>query len=132
MFIRGAEEFVVWFNMKHPGAPRPITVVDVENLKACELIHRHGLYLTSEDGKTVMGVLKYAQMMERRTAQEANDEAEPKKCKMCGEPLPSKAQAKKGRPKQYCLACQSSRAAERYRKWQKRKAVQVSNLRHPD
>ena len=54
--------FVAWFNKTHPGAYRPITAEDVENLKSCELIHRYGFYSTSQDGKIVMGILRYEQM----------------------------------------------------------------------
>jgi hypothetical protein len=61
MFINTSQKFADWFNMKCPGAPRQITSVDMESLKACELIHRHGFYLTAEDSKTVMGILKYEQ-----------------------------------------------------------------------
>ena len=50
MFITSPEKFAAWFNEKHPGAPRQITAVDGENLKACKLIHRYGFYFTSEDG----------------------------------------------------------------------------------
>ena len=67
MFIKSAEEFAAWFNMKYPGAYRRITVEDVENLKLCELIHRFGFYSISQDGKTVMGILKYEQLWDKRS-----------------------------------------------------------------
>jgi hypothetical protein len=116
MFIRSADEFAVWFNMSYPGAPRKITAVDVEILKGYKLIHRHGFYLTSEDGKTVMGVLKYVQMMEQRPRQEACDKAEARKCRLCGHALPIEPEDKTGRPKEYCPDCESFRNKERKRK----------------
>jgi hypothetical protein len=116
MFINTSQNFAAWFNEKYPVAPRRITAVDVENLKACDLIYRHGFYRTSEDGKTVMGILKYEQLMERRPTQEANDKAELQKFKMCGHDLPVELEDKTGRPKKYCLDCESFRNKERKRK----------------
>ena len=67
MFIKSAEEFAAWFNMKYPGAYRRITAEDVENLKSRELIHRYGFYSISQDGTTVMGILKYEQLWDKRS-----------------------------------------------------------------
>ena len=121
MFSRNGEEFVVWLNMTHPNAYHQITAEYVENLKLCELIHRYGFYSTSHDGKTVMGILKYEQMREKRSANPTlEDKQEPPKCKRCNQPLPPEPEGKKGRPREHCLVCESFRNKERYRKWRKR------------
>jgi hypothetical protein len=116
MFINNSQKFADWFNEKYPGAPRQITAIDAESLKACQLIHRYGFYSTSDDGKTVMGILRYMQMMEQTPTQEDYDKGEPRRCRMCGHPLPIEPEDKIGRPKEYCLDCESFRNKERKRK----------------
>jgi len=73
MFIRSVEEFMVWFNMKYPGAHRPITAEDVILMTRCKLICRYGFYLR-DDLETVRGILQYEQMRETRSTQEATEE----------------------------------------------------------
>ena len=111
-----ANRFAIWFNMTYPDAYRRITTEDIENLKSCELIHCYGFYSTSQDGKIVMSILKYEQMLERRPSQETCDEAKPRTCKMCGRPLPIESEDKSGRPKEYCSMCESSRNRDRKKK----------------
>ena len=132
MLITSPRKFASLFNEKYIGANRQITVEDVICMTSCKLICRHDYYLR-DDLEIVRGVLEYEQMREQRSAQEpADNKLEPPKCKMCGQPLPPHHVGKRGRPLQYCQGCQSSRAKERYRKWRKRKALQVSNLQPPD
>ena len=122
MFINDPETFVKWFNQKYPGTYRQITAEDVKQMTACGLICRYRSYSTSQDGEIIRGILQYEQMRETRSPQKATeDKLEPPKCKMCGKTLPPQSEVKKGRPRQYCPSCQSSRATERYRRWRKRK-----------
>jgi len=116
MYITSPEKFAAWFNEKNPGAYRRITAEDVENLKLCELIYRYGFYSTSQDGKTAMGILKYEQLREKKCTQEAHEKAEPPKCKMCGQTLPTEPEDKNGRPKEYCPKCSPLRGRERQKK----------------
>ena len=115
------ERYAEWFNLKYPGAPRRVTRTDIENIEACELIHRYGFYSTSEDGKTVMGILKYEQLIGRMPIQESRDKTESKKCKMCGQPLPIEPKGKSGRPKQYCRTCSLLANKERQKKLRRRR-----------
>jgi hypothetical protein len=123
MFITDPKKFAEWFNMTHPDAYCQITVEDLENLKACELIHRYGFYSTSQDGKTVMGILKYEQMREKTIGRGVATVGGVFTCKRCGQPLPVPSQKKRGRHKEYCCSCESSRVKERYRKWRKKKLI---------
>ena len=114
--------FAAWFNMTYQGAHRRITTEDVEDMTTCGLIGRYRYYSTSQDGEIIRGILQYEQIRETRSTQKATeDKLEPPKCKMCGKTLPPQSEVKKGRPRQYCPSCQSSRATERYRRWRKRK-----------
>ena len=126
MFINNPEKFAAWFNEKYPGAYRPISAKDVENLKSCELIHRYRYYSTSEDGKTVMGILKYEQMQQEQSTQNnARPKEELPRCNMCGQPLPIKPEDKGGRPREYCSECESSRNRERQWKLRRRRRKRV-------
>ncbi|MFC1982972.1 hypothetical protein ACFLV5_04250 [Chloroflexota bacterium] len=103
--------------MTYPGAPRNITIGDVENLKECELIHRYGFYSTSQDGKTILGILKYEKMRERKSDQKSTGyKSRPPKCKMCGQSIPEEPEGKGGRPKEYCHQCSPLRGKERQKK----------------
>jgi len=109
--------FAAWFNMTYQGAHRRITTEDVEDMKACELIHRYGCYLRSLDGITVMGILKYEQMREKRSAQRATDEKpESASCRMCGQTIPTEPGGKTGRPREYCSDCEPVRNKARQKK----------------
>ena len=116
------EKFATWFNMKFPGAYRSITKDDIIDLTECGLIHRYGHFSLSQDLETIRAILQYEKLWEKRSEREsAEDKLEPPKCKKCKQPLPPKFEGKKGRPKEYCHSCESSRNAERYRSWRKRK-----------
>ena len=122
MFINSPKEFADWFNKKYPGAYRPITAVDVRNLTECGLIGRYRSYSPFQDGETIRGILQYEQLRQKESTQESTvDKLELPKCKMCDYILPPEPEDKKGRPREYCTSCESSRNRERYRKWRKRK-----------
>ncbi len=116
------EKFATWFNMKFPGAYRSITKDDIIDLSECGLIHRYGYFSLSQDLETIRAILQYEQKREKRSARPTlEDKQEPPKCKKCKQPLPPEPERKKGGPKEYCHSCESSRNAERYRSWRKRK-----------
>ena len=122
MFITSLDKFAAWFNMKYPGAYRRITTRDVEDMTSCGLIRRYRYYSESQDGETIRAVLQYEQMREKRSAkQDTKDRLESPSCKMCGGPLPSDPEGKRGRPREYCSDCESLRNMERHRRWRKRR-----------
>lgn len=117
-FIVRAEDFANLFNAKVPGAYRQVTADDIRLLTQFGLIGRYNFYDTTNDLQTIIGILNYEQLREKRTqkeTQEATDE--PARCKLCGKPLPTQAESNKGRPREYCDSCQSSRTTMRGRKW---------------
>ncbi len=70
--------FAIWFNMTHPDVYRPITADDVRAMAYCGLIRRYRYYSPSLDGKTIMGILQYEKMREKRPARSAvEDRMEP-------------------------------------------------------
>ena len=119
MFITSPKAFAEWFNEKYLGAYRQITTEDVEKMKSCELIHRYGFYSTSQDGKTVMGILKYEQLRENRSV-EQDKENKLSCCKFCGQPLPPNPGIKAGRPKEYCSECEPHRNRDRQKRLRNR------------
>ncbi len=122
MEIASPEKFAVWFNDKYQDAYRKINAEDVRDMTTCGLIGRYRYYSLSQDGETVRGILQYEQVREKRSAQPTLEEKqEPPKCNMCGELLPQQPEGKKGRPREYCSGCESSRNKERYRRCRKRK-----------
>jgi hypothetical protein len=52
--------------------------------------------------------------------EEAKAIADVPRCKLCGEPLTPRLDRKKGRPREYCQQCETSRVRERHRRWMKR------------
>ena len=122
MFINSPDKFAAWFNLKYPGAYRQITTGDVEDMTSCGLIHRYQYYSESQDGDKIRAILQYEQMREKRSAkQDTEYRLESPSCKMCSQPLPLEPKGRKGRPREYCPSCESSRNTERYRRWRKRK-----------
>ena len=117
MFTNSPKKFAAWFNMTCPGTHRRITTEDVEDMTVCGLIGRYRFYSESLDGETIRAVLQSEQLREKRSTEqliEANQESP--KCKMCGLPLPPEPKIKTGRPKEYCLECESLRNPERQKK----------------
>jgi hypothetical protein len=124
MFITSPKAFAEWSNEKYPGTSCRITPEDVNDMTACGIIHRYGYYSVSMDGETVRGVLQYEQLRQKRMKkQTAEDKSEPQKCKRCGQPLTYQQEARKGRRREYCQQCESSRVKERYQKWRRKRQV---------
>jgi hypothetical protein len=125
MFITSSKAFAEWFNTKIPDAYREITTDDVRFMTECNLIGRHRFY-GRLDGETIRGVLQYEQLRQKRIQEQATeDESEQLKCKRCGQPLTYQHKAKKGRRREYCQQCESSRVKERYQKWRRKRQVAI-------
>jgi len=119
-FTTNAQKFADLFNAKVPGAYRSITAQDIRDMVDCGLIKKWGGFY-SDDLQTVIGMLNYEQMREKRTKEQTREVVdEPTRCKLCGQVLLPKAEGKKGRPKEYCPGCESSRATMRGRKWRRK------------
>ena len=117
------EDFVAWFNKAIPGASRSIGVEDVQDMTTCDLIGKYGYY-GNLDLEMVRCILLYEQLRKaRQKRDEIRDEDWVIHCRRCGVAL-AKSEGKKGRPKEYCPACESSRSTTRGRKWRRKmKAV---------
>lgn len=123
MFITSPEKFVEWFRLEVPGAYRDLTSQDVRDMTNCGLIGRYGFYIR-QDLETVRAVLQYEQLRQKRIQKySTEDKAQPLKCKSCGQSLIYQHEAKKGRRREYCQQCESSRVKERYRKWRRKGLV---------
>ena len=110
------EDFVAWFNKAIPGAFRSIGVEDVEDMTTCGLIGRYDHYIQL-DIETVRAILQYEQLRQNRQKKdEIRDDKGAIHCRGCGVVL-VKPDGKRGRPREYCTACESSRASMRYQKW---------------
>lgn len=119
------EDFVAWFNKAIPDAYRQVTSDDIRLLPECGLIGRYGYYIHL-DIETVRAVLQYEQLQQNRQKRdEIRDEDGVIHCSRCGVAL-TKPKTKRGRPREYCPDCESSRATRRYQKW-RRKMKTVSN-----
>ena len=115
------KQFAQRFNVKVPGAWRQLTVADVLELTELGLIKRHNYYSSSADMETVRAILAYEEWRQRQKEPTQISDA-PRLCKSCGQPVP--LEVRKGRPREYCPTCESSRAAERHRRWRARKRKQ--------
>lgn len=125
-----AERFAAQFNTKLPGAYRQITAQDVRDMTDCGLIKRYGYYIHS-DLETIMAVLQYEQLIEKRIKKPLNEgKLILPRCKMCGEQLLVQLEGKKGRPREYCQKCDKSRYKARYRRWRVRKSRRLCNESH--
>jgi hypothetical protein len=94
----------------------------------CGLIGKYKYYGRA-DLQIVRGLILYEQMREKRMKKPAvEDKLQILCCKLCGDPLPTKHEGKKGRPREYCRRCEKSRQRERYRTWQARKKKGVDRL----
>jgi len=115
-------KFAAWFNSVVTGAYRKITTQDIRDMETCGLIRRYGGYYHRMDLETARGILQYEYMRKKGPAKSSNDnKQEPPKCKMCEQPLSPEPENMRGRPREYCPSCESSRNRERYRRWRKRK-----------
>jgi hypothetical protein len=117
--ITSAEKFADLFNAKVPGAYRQITVDDVRDMVACGLIGKFDCFLNL-DLETVRGILQYEQLRQNRQRKdEIRDDDGVIHCRGCGMVLPE-ADGKRGRPREYCPDCKSSRSTMRGREWRRK------------
>jgi hypothetical protein len=117
------DRFAELINGVMPGAYRNITVQDIRDMTICGLIGHYGYYGHS-DIETVRAILQYEQLREKRIQEQLiEDKSEPQKCKRCGQPLPYQRELKKGRHREYCQQCESSRVKERYLRWREKKLI---------
>jgi len=122
-------KFADLFNSKVPGAYREVTAQDVRDLTQCGLIKRYGFYDTT-DLQTVIDILNYEQLRAKRTQKEEREASlEPPRCKLCGQPLSSYLEGKKGRPKEYCQDCEPLRGKQRYSQWRRKELVSRATTR---
>ena len=120
-YIVRAEDFADLFNAKVPGAYRQVTADDIRLLTQFGLIGRYGFYDTTDDVQTVIGILNYERLREKKTQEEKLEAiGDPSPCRLCGKPLSKQLEGKKGRPREYCPDCESSRATGRYQKWRRK------------
>ena len=119
--ITNPAKFAEWFNTRVPGAYRKMTTQDIRDMTECGLIGRHRYFMLS-DLQTVIGILQYEQLRQKRL-EKLLDSKQPRLCKLCGQPLPVQPEAKKGRPRDYCTQCESSRVRQRSRKWRKKQTA---------
>jgi hypothetical protein len=110
-----SEDFAEWFNKAIPGAYRSITAQDVRDMTTCGLIGCYGYYMQL-DLETVRAILQYEQLRQNRQKRnEIRDDDGVIHCQRCGAVLDRPKG--KGRPREYCTACESSRSTMRNRKW---------------
>ncbi|MFC2000194.1 hypothetical protein ACFLXE_05505 [Chloroflexota bacterium] len=123
--INSPDSFAAWFTAKVPGAYRPITAKDARLMTAVGLIGKYGGYYYPSDLETVRQLLLYEQLREKIKARPLKDKSEPPCCNICGQQLPPESEGKVGRPKEYCLECESLRARARQRKWRRMRKVKA-------
>lgn len=110
------DKFAAEVNAKLPGAHRQITVDDVRDMVACDLIGKFNWFLTL-DIEIVRAVLQYEQLRQNRQERaDIRDSDGSIHCRSCGAVL-VKPDGRRGRPHEYCPGCESSRATRRYQKW---------------
>lgn len=122
--ITSPGKFADFFNAKVPGAYRQVTADDIRGLTSCGLIGKYGEYLKL-DIETVRAVLQYEQLRQsRQKRDEIKDSDGSIHCRSCGAVL-AKPESKRGRPREYCTDCESSRASARYQKWRKKMKAEL-------
>ena len=127
-FSTSPDRFAEYFNKTVPGAYRQISSQDIRDMTDCALIKRYHSYGPT-DLQIVIGILNYEQLLEKRKQKSIHQEqGQLHCCKLCGEPLPPEPDGKKGRPRQYCDACESKRARDRNVRWRKRRRVALSQI----
>ena len=127
--IFSPDKFAEWFNTVVPGAYRKIDAEDVRDMTDYGLIGRYQYYGRT-DLETVRAILNYEQLRQNRNRRnEIRDDEGMIHCRRCGVVLPTKAQDKRGRPKEYCSDCEAFRARERYRKWREKRSTPKSESR---
>ena len=107
-----------------PDIYRQVTIEDIRLMTSLSLIKRYKYY-SRQDLETVRAILQYEQLREKRIQKVKTIIVNEPRCKMCNMPLPVKPEDKKGRPKEYCASCESSRSRERNRKWRRKRQVAI-------
>lgn len=121
--ITNPDKFTKWLKAMVPDTYRQLAIEDIRLMTSISLIKRYKYY-SRQDLETVRAILQYERLREKRIEKdEAKAVFDVPRCKRCGEPLPQKPEDKKGRPKEYCASCESSRSRERNRKWRRKKQV---------
>jgi len=117
MLIASPDKFAAEFNHMVPGAYRSIDAQDVRDMTHCGLIGRYGHY-GRPDIETIRGILQHEELRQKRADKDTTvQNQEPLRCKRCGKPLSYQQYGKKGRPREYCPACEAFRARERYQRY---------------
>jgi hypothetical protein len=111
--------FAECFNTKVPEAYRKITSSEVRLMTECNLIGRYHCY-THQDLETVINMQQYERLREKLPAEQEKENKLPS-CKLCLKPLPLQPEGKAGRPKEYCLECESQRNQDRQKKLRHRR-----------
>ena len=116
------DKFAAEVNAKLPGAHRQISADDVRDMVACGLIGKFNWFLNL-DLETVRAILQYEQLQQNcQKSDEIRDKNGSIHCRGCGVVL-AKPEGKKGRPREYCPGCESSRSTRRYQKWRRKMEV---------
>ena len=115
-------DFAEWFNKAIPGAYRSITTQDVRDMTTCGLIGKYGYY-GNLDLEMVRCILLFEWLRQNRQKRdEIRDDDDSIHCRRCGVVL-ARPDGKRGRPREYCTDCESSRAIMRYQKWRRKMKV---------
>ena len=117
--------FAEWFNRVAPGAYRQITAEDVQDMTQCGLIGRYGEYMQL-DIETVRAVLQYEQLRQNRQKRaDIRDSDGSIHCRRCSVVL-AKPDGRRGRPREYCRDCETSRSTMRDRKRRRKMRVAMN------
>lgn len=116
--ITNPQKFADFFNAKVPGAYRKVSADDIRDMTTCGLIGRYGYYIHL-DIETVRAILQYEQLRQNRQKKdEIKDDDGVIHCRGCGVVLDRPKD--KGRPREYCPDCESSRSTMRNQKWRRK------------
>ena len=95
----------------------------------CDLVGKYGYY-GRDDIQLVRAILLYEQLRQNRQKKdEIRDSDGAIHCRRCGALLATQTDSKKGRPKEYCAACEVFRARDRYNKWWEKQTTLNSKVK---
>lgn len=115
--VSSPSKFAEWINSALPGMHRKVDAEDIRDMTECGLIGRYGRFYRT-DLEVVRGILQYEQLRyNRQQREEIRGSGGKIHCRRCGVELPPQPDGKKGRPREFCTACQTHRARDRYNKW---------------
>ena len=118
------DKFTEWLKAMVPDAYRQVSIEDIRLMTSLGLIKRYKYY-SRQDLEIVRAILQYERLREKRIEKVKAIIVDEPRCKRCNIPLPVKLESKRGRPKEYCTSCESSRPRERNRKWRRKKQVAI-------